>query len=808
MVDGALAAFHDVCGRISAECPAGAPTTESLCGPVVLPRWLSRDRRASAGAVGAASAAGSSCAEIPRRTPEAGAAAVGVAVATAALVSDAAPLDEDTGATSGGGDDERRLPPRPPATPPPPSTVRLTPVASGGVPEPPADSAVEQRRDVGVNEVTEQVEEAEEGGREGGEREPTDPDASRMDNSGDGAGNVESPRPEGGSHQEAEVPARQHPIGAADGTALSSGEGIQQRLFRHNQQPTTRPSDGCEDHPQRSNQSVPPAAGEELEGNGAVEAGAGTSPASEPATVAAVVVGDCFTYSDDEDDSLAATPGGKEAAHNSASLPPERGPASPSPFPPPLLVLGVGDATASPGDLADGGGDDAASDEADEEAAAGRDGQPRRRPRGPFGESSAAATGSREKEGGGDEEKNASGDGVAGTGGGGKHHQVGAPVVDGGGADGGRRCLVKDSRAAEGEKRGNESSRRACSRERAGKAGAIAAAEARTGREREQRHDNSNSSSNNYNLDGAGRERTGSADLLAQAYVADSSPTREASSDPRGGEQACVDGLLRRSLAGSVASSWDASPLRGESISVSAIASTAAADPAAAAAAAARDGSSAGSHDGGDCDDDGGGGGGGGGDDSGGERDDDATGVDLLAAAKAALGREGVSFAAGGGDVVGGALSKWLGEEGEGRRSVPHREEAAEKAVAGRETASSSSSSSSADIDRRASRRRGGESERFNAKNSPTRRHRPPSPDDDPARVAGAPQGDHRRHPGGGEEDGRSGGRAASIADWTTKELEEELCRVREAIESRVRVSCNKRVPEPQWRGGGDGCSM
>lgn len=225
----------------------------------------------------------------------------------------------------------------------------------------------------------------------------------------------------------------------------------------------------------------------------------------------------------------------------------------------------------------------------------------------------------------------------------------------------------------------------------------------------------------------SGRRRN--ADLLVDAYTASSSPTRDAS-HPFGREQSGGDRLWS-SLALSTASSFEASPLKGESIS--ALALSARSDDC---STARRLG-------------DGGG-----------------AGHDFLlenGADQPAISKSTSSVSVSGGDDVPKPFLAWLDEDP--RYSHPDDDPGAAE---GHDRLPLFSP----DIDRRATGR-----------TDVQKNHHPRAPRTFAGHDVGVLCGQHH-------EDRTHGvNRAASIADWSSRDLEEELRRIRGAVESRVRVS-------------------
>lgn len=710
MVRPAVAAFRDVCDRMSAECPG--LTAESLCGPLRLPPWLCTDRRTTASAAGAAGADSVRGGSVDCTRKGSGSADHDGAAADAfTMLPDAtAPRGEEAVTSL---DDRERLE-RPPPRPAPPPLPSVVSVASGGVLAPPTVTAAEGR-DISEalrqeQESGEEEDEPEKEQEQEQEQEVANPKAVQREDIGKVSDNIDAPRPGGSARQGVEDPVERHAVDGDDEAVLPDGNEAKLEPDRHRRRQQSMGSRDSEGEAQ-PNHSVPfssdgeeitPTSGDKLpvESNVVDAEGGNTLLASRPTADADV---DCFTYSDGEDGSLASTPGGKYVADASVVFSP--GPNASSSASPALssrptsLVVGVVASSPGPGDRAHGtGGCNGRGADDGGDAPSPQSKQPLHAP---IGEGAISTSTSWERidgdveESGGDETAWVVED---------KRESSEAPaVVDDGGK---RKGTIVDSRS-EGDS--VRKAARAASRHDTAKAAAPAEREARNAREAEGR-----------NLAGGKRGRSG-ADILAHAYAAVSSPTRSTSNLLGRGQ--ARGSSLGKSFAGSVSSSVDVSPLKGEFILTSAL-------------AAAGSGSDYAGYSGGvgifaDTD-----------------------GVDILAAAKAVGGDGHFADDAGVAEDLSEPFSIWLGED---------RRTAHSKAALG----------FSADVDPRAS---GGGS---------TQSIRHP----EPTLEIAAHRADSRQHCRFSEEEGCDGEGATSITNWSSQELEEELCRVREAIESRVRVS-------------------
>lgn len=684
MVQPALAAFSDVCDKISAECPG--LTAESLCGPVHLPRWLSTDHCATAPSAGTcvAGACGIGSAGNTRRANAGAAAAV-----SSTLLGDTVPRGEVAAKGSDESEELKRPPPHP-ATPQLssmiPSGCTLTPPTVVSAKEPGTVEAVGQDGRSGAG-----------GGEKGQEQgqKVAKPNVALKENMGEISDSVDTPRPGESAQQGVKVPVERHAMDGSDEASLEAVNEVWQKAFRHGRQVSTGSSAGEKEA--QPNHSLPLCSDAEairlsICNNKApvesdlVDVEGGASQVNRSTTGADK---EYFTYSDGEDGDFAVTPGGKHVTDDSVLLSPHQKANSASPpAPPPDPTSLVVDVVASPpGDLAQGSGGCSCRGSGDDgDASPQQLNQPLHAL---VGESTHFSSKENDEESGDDGTARVVDNKTENT----------EPLVVG--DEGERRAAVVDSRS-EGDTTRNHA--RAVSRQDAAKAAAPEVGKARYGREEEDR-----------NLVGRGRGRS-SAGVLAHAYAGYSSPTRD-TSNLLGRVQIRGDNL-GRSFTGSVSSSFDASPLKGESISTSVL-------------AAARDSGGAGSSDG-----------------------VGAGGVDLLAAAKAAVrGERNCDYAAAVGEDLSRPFSAWLDEDR-------------------RPTHSKAASGFSSDVDRQAS-------ENCGAHNSSRRR--------ETGLEIGAARGVNARRCS--EEEGRDGKRAASIADWSSLELEEELFRIREAIESRVRVS-------------------
>lgn len=703
VVQPALAAFRDVCDRISADCPG--LTAESLCGPIQLPRWLwpSADRGATVPAQDAsiASSVGDGspgCAQIGS-ADDGDAADDGAAATTASttLLCATAPRDEEGAKGSDSKEELKRPPPRP-ATPPVPSAVGPVSVSvsvvSGCVQAPPPAFVSGGGRD-----TSEAVKQEEEGS---GEEEATrgqdqgweapNLNTARIGNTGGVSDRFGAPH----AGESTQLAVERHAVEGGAKSSIPPADEIKQEAFRYRRQHSMESSDGDEEGAPPAHaipfcsdgETVRQASCDELPAeNGVVVAGGSTLMASGSVTDADV---DCFAYSDGEDGGFPTAPGGNSVVDDPALLSPRlnNSPASSSPPPPRPTSPVAGVVVFSSSDRSQGNGGSNIRDPGDDGDASWHQSR---------GSSWKGSSGGVE-ESGGDE----TGEVVDG-----KRENNEPPAGEDGGE--GKGALV-DSRV-EGD--AIITCARAASRQDTAKAAASREREERRGTGERKR--------------ARGGRRRSSADVLAHAYAAYSSPTRDTSNLFGRGQIRAND--LGRSLTGSVASSFDASPLKGESIPTLAFAAT-------------RKSSDTGYSDG-----------------------VGVAGADLLAAAKAVVSGEGTVAGGAVGQDVSQPFSAWR----DGDRRLGH---------------SKAAPSLSSDVERRTS---GGRS----AHDS----HRRP----EPTLENSAHDIDARQKNRCGEEDGGEGKRAASIADWSSLELEEELCRVREAIESRVQVSpCGRPL---SWRG-------
>ncbi|CAM9371052.1 unnamed protein product, partial [Pylaiella littoralis] len=214
VVQPALAAFGDVCDRISAECPG--LTTESVCGPANLPSWLSGNQRRT-------TAGGARCAT--------GACAGGAdsAVALIPPVRAAAPRNQANIHVSDDGQ-ERRLPSLSrPAMPHPPPTVGSTPVASAHAPEPPAAAAAPGRPN--TTEMVDQEDKIEENKTN---LDVVSPNTARSRYRGEVGNDGDEPPPEAGTQGVAEDFIGRHSMGRSGrhGASPPVGDDADQPNFR------------------------------------------------------------------------------------------------------------------------------------------------------------------------------------------------------------------------------------------------------------------------------------------------------------------------------------------------------------------------------------------------------------------------------------------------------------------------------------------------------------------------------------------------------------------------------------------------
>ena len=703
VVQPALDAFRDVLDRISAECPG--LTAEDLCGPVHLPRWLSTDHcttasaatGSGAGSVGDGSAGCTRAASTCDHAATAATAAAAAAAAASTTLPCATALRDEEAVTGSDGSDKLKQPPPRPATPRLSSVL----VESEGLLAPPGavvsvegrdpTNAVGQAEKSGEEKKQEEGEEAEQEQNEEEEEEVANPTTARTENMGGVSGSLEGARPGGSAQRLVEDAAvERHAIGVSEEASLPAGTEENMEALQDRRQRSTESRDGEEET--RLNLFVPFASEGEgvrqgscgdlpVESN-VVDTGGTTSLDNRSTTDADV---DCFTYSDGEDGGFAATPGRKNTSDDSVLLSPRPtdSSASPSAAPSRPTTSSVADAVAAspPGERAEGTG--GCNERRPDDSSESVSHESKRLSHAIVGEETDSKRSSW-KESVDNETGRAVDD---------KRGNSEPPEVVGGE----RRGTIVDSRGEGGTIR--KSARAGSRQDTATPAAALEASEGAIAREGEE---------GSLALARRGRNNS-SADVLARAYATVSSPTPDTPSLL--GRGRIRDENLGRSLTGSVYSSFDASPLKGESISTSAL-------------AAARISSDAGYSDG-----------------------VENGGVDLLTAAKAVVsGERHCTYDAAVGEDPSQPFSTWLDDD---------RRPAHPKAGVG---------FSAGDIDRRASGSGGAYDSRR------------PEPTLEFAGQAGC-----------------DGERAASIADWSSEELEEELCRVREAIESRVRVSVRER---------------
>ncbi|CAM9371124.1 unnamed protein product, partial [Pylaiella littoralis] len=409
--------------------------------------------------------------------------------------------------------------------------------------------------------------------------------------------------------------------------------------------------------------------------------------------------GDCFTYSDGEDDGSAPP------------LPPPLTPPPPPPSRSPLSLPSLVEApAASTGDHAQDGVF------GNSHGGSGGDVPSSREPQLSRSRYVHYSVGE-DFEGVGDE---SGGDGTAGAV---DKREIETPVVDEN--DGGHgRGIVRDTRA-EGRTNRRHTGRVA-SWEEAKRLAATATTQALEDEGEGVNHIEESGREDRRRYQKESGRYTG-AHFLADAYATPSSPTRDGASFLDLGQSR--SGGLGKSLT-SVASSFDVSPLKGESIS--ALALVVGND------SFTSTGLCPGENGSGDC--------------------------HLLAAAKASDsvgGSESYAAAVDRGQDLSKAFSTLCGED---QRPTHPRE------IPGDETASFSFYT---DIDRRARESCGDQ-----------RSSRSPQPLPEMS-AHGVDADSHSQRP---EEEAREGkGGESGIAEWSTRELEEELCRIGEAVESRVR---------------------
>eukprot|EP00752_Nemacystus_decipiens_P014364 g12776.t1 len=694
VVQPALAAFRDVCARISAEC--SGLTTDSLCGPVHLPSWLSTGHSATTPAAGTPGAGSVDDGRADFTTGSSDNDVAASAAAASTTLPRATALRDKEAATGSDESEEQKRPPPRPVTP----TLSSVLVESKGVLAPPgAAVAIEGRDPTKAPVVEDEAGEEEEDTAKKEGQETANLDTARTENMVEVRCRIDAPRSGGNAQQLVEDSVKQDAMGGSDQASPSADNEGSRASDRHQRrQHSTELSDGEENA--RARHSLPlcseeettrPASCDKL----AVESNVADTCSSSSTASRTIndADEDCFTYSDGEDGGFAETPGRNNTdSYDSVLVSPHPNDcsASSSAGPPrPTTSLVVDASVSSAGDRGEGIGICSCNNRDPDNCNDSASDHPKQLLYSLVGEGTTSKGNSCKQSGGGAE---GSGGGEAGGVFDDKRESSKPPAVV-------EDCAKRGGMIVDLRNEGDMTRKvaRAASRQDTAKPAALEEREARTVREGGER-----------SLAGGIRGRS-SADFLAHAYATASSPTRD-TPGLLGERQIGVENL-GGSLTGSVSSSFDTSPLKGESISTSAL-------------AAARMSSDARYSDGVVC----------------------ADGVDLLAAAKAVVGGER-SFAGGAtatGKDLSAPFSAWLDED--------RRPEQTNWGVG-----------FPVDIDRRASG--SSSAHNYSRRLEPTLKFAAHDVD----------------------EAGCDGERAASISDWSSEELEEELRRVREAIESRVR---------------------